>query len=59
VTLVALGSGDKKYEQLLLDLANAYPGAIGVRIGYDDPLAHRIEAGSDMFLMPSRYEPSG
>ncbi len=59
VTLVALGSGDKKYEQLLLDLARAHPGAIGVRIGYDDPLAHRIEAGADMFLMPSRYEPSG
>jgi starch synthase len=59
VSLVALGSGDKKYEKLMLDLAQAHPLKIAVRIGYDDGLAHRIEAGSDMFLMPSRYEPCG
>jgi starch synthase len=59
LSLVALGSGDAKYEKLLLDLAQAYPSKIAVRIGYDDGLAHRIEAGSDMFLMPSRYEPCG
>ncbi len=59
LSLVALGSGDTKYEELLLDLARAHPLKIAVRIGYDDALAHRIEAGSDMFLMPSRYEPCG
>jgi starch synthase len=59
LSLVALGSGDAKYEKLLLDLAQAHPLKIAVRIGYDDGLAHRIEAGSDMFLMPSRYEPCG
>ncbi len=57
--LVALGSGDAQYEKLFLDLADAQPERVGVRIGYDDPLAHKIEAGSDMFLMPSRYEPCG
>ena len=59
VRLVALGSGDPKFEKLFLELAEAYPSKIGVRIGYDDRLAHRIEAGADMFLMPSRYEPCG
>jgi starch synthase len=57
--LVALGSGEAQYEKLFLDLAAAWPDRVGVRIGYDDPLAHKIEAGSDMFLMPSRYEPCG
>jgi starch synthase len=59
VTLIALGSGETKYEQILRDLALAHPDNIAVRIGYDDALAHRIEAGADMFLMPSRYEPCG
>jgi starch synthase len=59
LSLVVLGSGDAKYEKLLLELAQAHPLKIAVRIGYDDGLAHRIEAGSDMFLMPSRYEPCG
>jgi starch synthase len=59
VSLVALGSGDPKYEHFLLELAQAHPTKVAVRIGYDDGLAHRIEAGSDMFLMPSRYEPCG
>ncbi len=56
---VALGSGEAEYENLFRDLAERFPGRVGVRIGYDDGLAHRIEAGSDMFLMPSRYEPCG
>jgi starch synthase len=57
--LVALGSGEAQYEKLFTDLAAARPDRVGVRIGYDDALAHRIEAGADMFLMPSRYEPCG
>jgi len=56
---VALGSGEPEYENLFRNLAARFPGQVGVRIGYDDGLAHRIEAGSDMFLMPSRYEPCG
>ena len=58
-TLVALGTGEARYEKLLLDLAAARPDKVGVRIAYDDRLAHKIEAGADMFLMPSRYEPCG
>jgi len=57
--LVVLGSGDPEYEALFLRLAAEHPGRIAVRIGYDDGLAHRIEAGADIFLMPSRYEPCG
>ncbi len=57
--LVALGSGETEYESLFRDLAVRYPDRVGVKIGYDNALAHRIEAGSDMFLMPSRYEPCG
>jgi len=56
---IVLGSGEPQYEKSFLDLARAHPSKIAVRIGYDDRLAHRIEAGSDMFLMPSRYEPCG
>ena len=57
--LVALGSGDPEYETFFLDMAAAHPGRIALRLGFDDGLAHRIEAGSDMFVMPSRYEPCG
>lgn len=57
--LVALGSGEALYEKFFLDLAAARPDRVGVHIGYNDPLAHKIEAGADMFLMPSRYEPCG
>jgi starch synthase len=59
VALVVLGSGDPSLEAAFRDLAEAYPDRVAARIGYDDGLAHRIEAGSDMFLMPSRYEPCG
>lgn len=54
-----LGSGEKDIEQALLDLERRWPGRVAVRIGFSDPLAHRIEAGADLFLMPSRYEPCG
>ncbi len=59
IYLTVLGSGDPRFERMFEDLARARPDRVGVRIGYDNPLAHRIEAGSDMFLMPSRYEPCG
>jgi starch synthase len=57
--LTAIGSGEPQYEQMFLDLAEAQPDRIGVRVAYDDEIAHKIEAGADMFLMPSRYEPCG
>ncbi len=57
--LVALGTGEDYYENLMRSLAAKYPGKVYVRIGYDNMLAHKVEAGSDMFLMPSRYEPCG
>ena len=59
VLLTVLGSGDKLYEEMFLRLARRVPGKIAVRIAYDNALAHKIEAGADMFLMPSRYEPCG
>jgi starch synthase len=59
LNLVVLGSGDLPYESMFRTLAETYPGKVGLRVGYDTGLAHRIEAGADMFLMPSRYEPCG
>jgi len=56
---VLLGSGDKSVERKLLDFARLYPKKISVTIGYDEALAHQIEAGVDVFLMPSRFEPCG
>ena len=57
--LVVLGSGDKAMEAGYRELADRYPGEIAVRIGFDEGLAHRIEAGADCFVMPSRFEPCG
>ncbi|NNE66807.1 MAG: glycogen synthase [Pyrinomonadaceae bacterium] len=57
--LIALGSGDKQYESFLQQLKNAAPGQVGVYIGYNEKLSHQIEAGADMFLMPSKFEPCG
>ncbi len=59
VQLVILGSGDRHLEHALQEASQFYPGKLAVRIAYDEKLAHRIEAGSDLFLMPSRYEPCG
>lgn len=56
---VILGAGAAPYEQFLTTLANTYPQKISVHLRFDDTLAHQIEAGSDCFLMPSRYEPCG
>jgi starch synthase len=57
--LVVLGAGDAAYEAGLRDAAVAHADRIGVRFGLDEALAHRIEAGADIFLMPSQWEPSG
>jgi starch synthase len=59
VQLVVLGSGETRYENLFNDWHRWLPGKVGVWIGYNNALAHRIEAGADMFLMPSLYEPCG
>ncbi len=59
VAFAVLGSGDVQIENMFRQFAAVLPENFGVRIGYDNGLAHRIEAGADMFLMPSRYEPSG
>ena len=56
---IALGSGEKHYEGFLQQLRNAAPRQVGVYIGYNESLAHQIEAGADIFLMPSRFEPCG
>jgi starch synthase len=59
VAFAVLGSGDAALENAFRQFAQLWPDRFGVRVGYDNALAHRIEAGADMFLMPSRYEPSG
>jgi len=57
--LVILGTGLPRYHEQLLDAQRRHPGFLGVRIGFDNRLAHLIDAGSDLFLMPSRFEPCG
>jgi starch synthase len=57
--VVALGAGDKPYEEMFQRLNKQFPNKIAVKVAYDNVLAHKIEAGADMFLMPSRYEPCG
>ncbi|MGZ8258806.1 MAG: glycogen synthase, partial [Methylotenera sp.] len=56
---VLLGDGDKTFAQQLQNLADLYPDKLAITIGYDESLAHLIEAGADIFLMPSRFEPCG
>jgi starch synthase len=58
-TFVVLGTGAARYEDLWRGLAATYPDRIGVYIGFDESLAHLIEGGADIFLMPSRFEPCG
>jgi starch synthase len=58
-TFVLLGTGDRRYEDFWLGMAARYPDRIGARIGFDEGRAHLIEGGADLFLMPSRFEPSG
>ena len=59
ISLAILGTGDRDQETALLDLSDRFPGRISVTIGFDDSLARRIFAGSDIYLMPSRFEPCG
>jgi starch synthase len=59
IQLAVLGSGDPHYEEFLTEAAARFPGKMAARIGFDEALAHQIEAGADIFLMPSRYEPCG
>src|SRR5919108_642214 len=57
--VVALGAGDKPYEEMFVRLNKQFPHKIAVKVAYDNAVAHKIEAGSDIFLMPSKYEPCG
>jgi starch synthase len=59
VQYVVLGSGQPDIEQSLRELQAAFPRKLAVKIAYDEGLAHRIEAGCDLYVMPSRYEPCG
>lgn len=59
IGFVLLGTGEQKYHDFFTRIAQKYPQKAGIRIAYDDRLAHKIEAGADLFLMPSKYEPCG
>ena len=58
-SIIILGTGDEKYNKICADLADEFPGRVASLIKFDNALAHKIEAGSDFFAMPSRYEPCG
>lgn len=57
--LVFVGNGDAGYERMLKDLADRHADKVGVLIGFDEPLSHQVEAGADIYLMPSLFEPCG
>ena len=57
--MVVLGSGDKPYEEMFVRLNRQFPNKIAAKVAFDNAIAHKIEAGANMFLMPSRYEPCG
>ena len=57
--IISLGSGEKQYENFWQRLRDYAPAQVGVYRGYSEPLAHKIEAGADMFMMPSKFEPCG
>lgn len=59
MVMVVLGTGERHYEDLICSLHEMYPERIAVKVAYDNRLAHMVEAGSDIFLMPSHYEPCG
>ena len=57
--VVVLGEGNLRFEQRIMQLMEDFPGRLAARVGYTEELAHQIQAGTDIFLMPSRYEPCG
>jgi len=59
ILMAVVGTGERRYEEMFRALAIDYPGRVGAVVAYDNRLAHLVEAGSDVFLMPSRYEPCG
>ena len=59
VVLTILGTGEEYYERLLVEMASRHPANVRVLVKFDNVKAHKIEAGADIFLMPSRYEPGG
>jgi starch synthase len=59
MVLVILGNGEEYYERLLLEMASRHPAKVRVQVKFDNVMAHKIEAGADIVLMPSRYEPGG
>lgn len=59
IQFVLLGTGDQRYERIFSKIPERYPGKAGVRIVFDEALSHKVIAGCDLLLMPSRYEPSG
>ncbi len=59
MVLLILGSGEEYYERLLVEMANRHPAKVRVKVGLDSVMAHKVQAGADVFLMPSRNEPSG
>src|SRR5262249_8792026 len=59
VSIIALGTGQPVYEKMLRAFAEKHPDKVAVKVGFDNGLAQKIEAGDDIFLMPSRFEPCG
>ena len=59
MSFAVLGTGDEVYQKMWLDLERRFPDKFGVKIGFDERVAHLIEAAADIFLMPSRFEPCG
>ena len=59
MVLVILGKGEEYYERVLVEMASRHPTKVRVQVNFDTVMAHKIEAGSDIFLMPSRYQPAG
>ena len=59
INFVLLGTGDETYNKLFKNIEKKHKGQVGIKVAFDDVLAHKIEAGCDFFLMPSRYEPCG
>lgn len=58
-TFAVLGTGEARYQDFWTSVASRHPATVGVKIGFDEPRAHLLEAGADLFLMPSRFEPCG